>query len=100
MKLLLKTKTGTAMTLGHLERSLHFTKLLGSPQEYRQALLLYAKIVDEGLKVKRVKELFACTITNGHETRLKSIMRKFKELAVLAPLVWCQLVFIESWCSS
>jgi len=52
----------TAVTLGHLETRLHSTKLLDSPQEYRQALLLYAKkIADEGFKGKGeelVKELF------------------------------------------
>ena len=51
-----------AVTLGHLETRLHSTKLLDSPQEYRQALLLYAKkIADEGFKGKGeelVKELF------------------------------------------
>ena len=51
-----------AMTLGHLETRLHSTKLLDSPQEYEQALMLYAKkIADEGLKGKGeelVKELF------------------------------------------
>ena len=50
------------MTLGHLETRLHSTKLLDSPLEYRQALLLYAKkIADEGFKGKGeelVKELF------------------------------------------
>ena len=53
---------GSAMTLGHLEMRLHSTKLLDSGQEYRQALLLYAKnIADEGFKGKGeelVKELF------------------------------------------
>ena len=52
----------TAVTLGHLETRLHSTKLLDSPQEYRQALLLYAKnIADEGFRGKGeelVKELF------------------------------------------
>ena len=52
----------SAMTLGHLEMRLHSTKLLDSAQEYRQALLLYAKkIADEGFKGKGeelVKELF------------------------------------------
>jgi protein HIRA/HIR1 len=51
-----------AMTLGHLETRLLSSKLLDSPQEYRQALLLYAKkIADEGFKGKGeelVKELF------------------------------------------
>ena len=52
----------TAVTLGHLETRLHSTKLLDSPQEYRQALLLYGKnIADEGFRGKGeelVKELF------------------------------------------
>lgn len=51
-----------ALTLGHLETRLHGTKLLDSPQEHRQALLMYAKkIADEGFKSKAeelVKELF------------------------------------------
>jgi protein HIRA/HIR1 len=48
--------------LGHLETRLHATRLLDSPQEYRQALLVYAKkIADEGFKNKAeelVKELY------------------------------------------
>lgn len=52
----------TAMTLGHLETKLHSTKLLDSPQEYKQALLIYAKkIADEGFRGKAeelIKELF------------------------------------------
>ncbi|KAF8156781.1 WD40 repeat-like protein [Crassisporium funariophilum] len=52
----------TALTLGHLETRLHSTKLLDSPQEYRQAMLMYAKkIADEGFRGKGeelVKELF------------------------------------------
>ena len=51
-----------AMTLGHLESKLHATKALESPQEYKQALLLYAKrIADEGFRAEAeelVKELF------------------------------------------
>ena len=50
------------MTLGHLETKLHSTKLLESPVEYKQALLLYAKkIADEGFRAKGeelIKELF------------------------------------------
>jgi protein HIRA/HIR1 len=43
----------TALTLGHLETRLHATKLLDSPQEHRQTLLVYAKkIADEGFKSK------------------------------------------------
>ncbi|KAF8636355.1 hypothetical protein AX16_011006 [Volvariella volvacea WC 439] len=53
---------GAAMTLGHLECKLHATKLLDSPQEYRQALLAYAKkVADEGFRGKAeelIKELF------------------------------------------
>ncbi|KAI0938409.1 hypothetical protein AcV5_000100 [Taiwanofungus camphoratus] len=52
----------TALTLGHLETKLHAAKVLESPQEYKQALLLYAKkIADEGFRGKAeelVKELF------------------------------------------
>ena len=52
----------TALTLGHLETRLHATKLLDSPQEYRWALLMYAKkISDEGFGSKAeelVKELY------------------------------------------
>jgi protein HIRA/HIR1 len=52
----------SALTLGHLEMRLHATKLLDSPQEHRQALLIYAKkIADEGFRSKAeelVKELY------------------------------------------
>lgn len=52
----------TALTLGHLESKLHAAKALESPQEYKQALLLYAKrIADEGFRGKAeelVKEMF------------------------------------------
>ena len=51
-----------ALTLGHLETKLHATKLLDSPQEYKQALNVYArKIADEGFRGKGeelIKELF------------------------------------------
>ncbi|KAI0711449.1 WD40 repeat-like protein [Earliella scabrosa] len=51
-----------ALTLGHLESKLHATKALESPQEHKQAMLLYAKrIADEGFRGKAeelVKELF------------------------------------------
>lgn len=51
-----------ALTLGHLETKLHATRLLDSPQEYKQALLLYARrIADEGFRAKGeelIKELF------------------------------------------
>lgn len=51
-----------ALTLSHLETRLHATKLLDSPQEYRQALLMYAKkIADEGFRGKAeelIKDLF------------------------------------------
>jgi protein HIRA/HIR1 len=52
----------TALTLGHLETRLNTTRLLDSPQEYKQALLVYAKkIADEGFRAKAeelIKELF------------------------------------------
>ncbi|KIY45114.1 histone transcription regulator 1 [Fistulina hepatica ATCC 64428] len=51
-----------ALTLGHLETRMHSTRLLESPVEYKQALLLYAKkIADEGFRAKAedlIKELF------------------------------------------
>ena len=51
-----------ALTLGHLETKLHATRLLDSPQEYKQVLLLYARrIADEGFRAKGeelIKELF------------------------------------------
>jgi protein HIRA/HIR1 len=51
-----------ALTLGHLESRLHSAKLLDSPTEYKQALLLYAKnIADEGFRGKAeelIRELF------------------------------------------
>ena len=52
----------TALTLGHLETRLHATRLLDSPQEFKQAMLVYAKkIADEGFRGKAeelIKELF------------------------------------------
>lgn len=51
-----------AMTLGHLETKLHAIKLLDSPQEYKQVLLVYAKrIADEGFRAKAeelIKDFF------------------------------------------
>ncbi|EKM56503.1 uncharacterized protein PHACADRAFT_118264 [Phanerochaete carnosa HHB-10118-sp] len=53
---------GTALTLGHFETRMHAAKTLDSPQEYKHALVLYAKkIADEGFRAKAeelVKELF------------------------------------------
>ncbi|KAI0084762.1 WD40 repeat-like protein [Irpex rosettiformis] len=55
----------TALTLGHLETRLHAAKTLDSPQEYKYALVLYAKkVADEGFRAKAeelVKELFGPT---------------------------------------
>ncbi|KAH9477977.1 Protein HIR1 [Psilocybe cubensis] len=52
----------SALTLAHLETKLHATRLLDSPQEYKQALLVYAKkMADEGFRSKAeelVRELF------------------------------------------
>lgn len=52
----------TALTLGHLETKLQAAKLLDSPLEYKQALLVYAKkIADEGFRAKAeelIKDLF------------------------------------------
>lgn len=52
----------SALTLGHLEARLYATKLLDSPQEHRQSLMMYAKkIADEGFRSKAeelVKELY------------------------------------------
>ncbi|KAI0682933.1 WD40 repeat-like protein [Cytidiella melzeri] len=54
-----------ALTLGHLETRLHAANSLDSPQEYKHALVLYAKkIADEGFRAKGeelVKELFGPT---------------------------------------
>jgi protein HIRA/HIR1 len=51
-----------ALTLGHLETKLHAAKVLDSPAEYKQCLLIYAKkLADEGFRAKAeelVKELF------------------------------------------
>jgi len=51
-----------AMTLGHLETKMHSARVLDSPQEYKQALLVYAKkIADEGFRAKAeelIKDLF------------------------------------------
>ncbi|TDL19985.1 WD40 repeat-like protein [Rickenella mellea] len=42
-----------AMTLGHLETRMHAARMLESPSEYKQALILYAKsIADEGFRGK------------------------------------------------
>lgn len=53
---------GTALTLGHLETRMYAARTLDSPQEYKHALVLYAKkIADEGFRAKAeelVKELF------------------------------------------
>ena len=51
-----------ALTLGHLETKLQATKVLESPTEYKQVLLVYAKrIAEDGFRGKAeelVKELF------------------------------------------
>ncbi|KAG8737460.1 HIR complex subunit [Ceratobasidium sp. 414] len=51
----------SALTLGHLEARLAAARLLDSPAEYKQALLLYAKrLADEGFRAKAeelIKEL-------------------------------------------
>ena|ERR1700734_1177002 len=51
-----------AMTLGHLETKLHAARVLDSPQEYKQVLLVYAKkVADEGFRAKAeelIKDLF------------------------------------------
>jgi protein HIRA/HIR1 len=42
-----------ALTLGHLETRLHSAKLLDSPSEYRNSLIIYAKrIAEEGFRGK------------------------------------------------
>lgn len=50
------------MTLGHLETKLHSARALDSPQEYKQALLVYAKrLADEGFRAKAeefIRDLF------------------------------------------
>ncbi|EGO03480.1 hypothetical protein SERLA73DRAFT_83492 [Serpula lacrymans var. lacrymans S7.3] len=52
----------TALTLGHLETKMYSAKVLDSPQEYKQTLLVYAKnIADEGFRAKAeelIKEFF------------------------------------------
>lgn len=54
-----------ALTLGHLETRLHAASSLDSSQEFKHALVLYAKkIADEGFRAKAeelVKELFGPT---------------------------------------
>jgi len=51
-----------AMTLGHLETKLHAARVLDSPQEYKQVLLVYAKkVADEGFRAKAeelIRDLF------------------------------------------
>jgi protein HIRA/HIR1 len=53
---------GVALMLGHLETKLHAARVLDSPTEYKQVLLVYTKkLADEGFRVKAeelVKELF------------------------------------------
>lgn len=65
-----------ALTLGHLETRLNSTRLLDSPNEYKLALLMYAKrISDEGFRAKGeelIKELFG-------------------------PVYWCVAVLLCSW---
>lgn len=55
----------TALTLGHLETRMHAARTLDSPQEYKTALVQYAKkIADEGFRAKAeelIKELFGPT---------------------------------------
>ncbi|KAF9260575.1 WD40 repeat-like protein [Marasmius fiardii PR-910] len=52
----------SALTLGHLETRMHAARLLDSPTEYKQALVLYSKkIADEGFRSKAeelIKDLF------------------------------------------
>jgi protein HIRA/HIR1 len=51
-----------ALTLGHLDGKMHAARLLESPTEYKQALLVYAqRLASEGFRAKAeelVKELF------------------------------------------
>ena len=51
-----------ALTLGHLETRMQAARVLESPSEYKQALLLYAKVIaDEGFRGKAeeiLKELY------------------------------------------
>jgi protein HIRA/HIR1 len=52
----------TALTLGHLDGKMHAARLLDSPAEYKQALLVYAqRLANEGFRGKAeelVKDLF------------------------------------------
>lgn len=52
-----QTAFDRALNLGHLETKLHAAKLLGSPMDYRNALLVYSeRLATEGL-VERANEL-------------------------------------------
>ncbi|KAI3608524.1 transcription corepressor [Moniliophthora roreri] len=66
----------TALTLGHLETRMHAARLLESPTEYKQALVLYAKkIADEGFRAKAeelIKDLFGPVYWRPGEERESS----------------------------
>ncbi|KAK7036557.1 HIR complex subunit [Paramarasmius palmivorus] len=66
----------TALTLGHLETRMHAARLLESPAEYKQALILYAKkIADEGFRAKAeelIKDLFGPVYWRPGEERENS----------------------------
>lgn len=71
----------TALTLGHLETRLSSTRLLDSPQEYKQAMSMYAKrIADEGFRAKAeelIKELFGPVywcVCNGGEVHFSYML--------------------------
>ncbi|KAL5498482.1 HIR1 [Sanghuangporus vaninii] len=70
---------GAAMTLGHLESRMHAARVLGSAPEYRQALLLYAKVIaDEGFRGKA-----------------EEVLRDF-----YGPVYWRPGKTEDSWCPS
>lgn len=59
-----------ALTLGHLDGKLHAARLLDSPAEYKQALLVYAqRLANEGFRGKAeelIKELFGPVYWYAH----------------------------------
>ncbi|KIO18276.1 hypothetical protein M407DRAFT_160673 [Tulasnella calospora MUT 4182] len=93
-----------AFTLGHLEAKLHAAEVLDSPQEYRTALLVYARrLADEGYRAKAeelIKELFGpmywkpgkeeawCPTVLGMQKRdlLRDVLPTFAKSKTLAKL--------------
>ena len=63
-----------ALTLGHLETRLQATKILESPTEFKQALLVYAKRIAE----------------DGFRGKAEELVRE-----LFGPLYWCVLMTVD-----